>query len=174
MGNPGISRGNPDFYAFSVLNYILGGGGFASRLLQEVRNKRGLAYSVTSLLDAGKHPGSFQIVLQTKNASAQEAIAICLRETRKIQNEPVSEKELEGARKYLIGSFPMRLNSQAKLAGFLIQCEYHGLGLDYHAKYPSLIRAITAEDILRVAKTYLHPDAFITVVVGSLKDAGME
>jgi zinc protease len=173
LGNAGISRDNPDFYAITVMNYILGGGGFASRLLEEIRNKRGLAYSVQSFFDSGKYPGSFQIILQTKNSSAREALSLALQQMERIQKEPVSDKELEGAKKYLIGSFPLRLDTQGKLASFLIQVEYYGLGLDYPQKYPSLIRSVTSEDVLRVAKTYLHPERYILVVVADLKDAGM-
>ena len=174
LGHAGVSRENPDFYALSVMNYILGGGGFASRLVEEIRNKRGLAYSVTSFFEPGRFPGSFQIVLQTKNASAREAISLSLQQMERIQKELVSEKELEGAKKYLIGSFPMRLDTQSKLSNFLIQVEYYGLGLDYPEKYPSLIRSVTREEVLRVAQKYLHPDNSILVVVADLKGAGME
>jgi zinc protease len=173
IGNAGISRNNPDFYALTVMNYILGGGGFASRLLEEIRNKRGLAYSVESFFDPGKYPGSFQIVLQTKNSSAREAISLALQQIERFRKEPVSDEELEGAKKYLIGSFPLRLDTQGKLASFLIQVEYYGLGLDYPQKYPSLIKSVTSKDVLRVAKTYLHPESYILVVVADLKDAGM-
>jgi zinc protease len=174
LGHGGVSRGNPDYYAIQVMNYILGGGGFASRLTEEIRNKKGLAYSVDSFFDPGKYPGSFQMVLQTKNSSAREAISLSLQQMERIRKEPVSEKELEGARKYLIGSFPMRFDSQAKLANFLTQIEYYGLGLDYPEKYPSILKAITREEILRVAQTYLHPENHLLVVVGNLKEAGLE
>jgi zinc protease len=156
------------------MNYILGGGGFSSRLVEEIRNKRGLAYSVASFFDPGKYQGSFQIVLQTKNSSAREAIDLSFREMERMRKEGVSEKELEGAKKYLIGSFPMRLNTQGKLSNFLSQVEYYGLGLDYPEKYPSLIRSVTKEDILRVAKKYLHPENTILVIVANLKEAGMD
>ena len=174
LGNAGVSRENPDYYALTVMNYILGGGGFASRLVKEIRNKRGLAYSVASFFDAGKYPGSFQIALQTKNASAHEAIALSLQQMERIQKELVSETELEGAKKYLIGSFPMRLDTQGKLAGFLTQVEYYDLGLDYAKKYPVLIRSVTREDVLRVAKKYLHPKKYVLVIVANLKEAGMD
>ena len=166
LGHDGIKRDNPDFYALSVMNYILGRGGFSSRLNEEVRAKRGLAYSITSFFDAGKNSGSFQVVLQTKNESAKEAIDLSLKEMEKIRKEPVSEKELERAKKYLIGSFPMRLDTQAKLASFMTQLEYYGLGLEYDRRYSSLIGSVTREDILRVASTYLHPERLIIVVVG--------
>ena len=174
LGHAGVSRDNPDYYALTVMNYILGGGGFSSRLTEEIRNKRGLAYSVASFFDTGKYPGSFQIALQTKNSSAREAIALSLQEVERIRKELISEKELDGAKKYLIGSFPMRLNTQGKLTSFLTQVEYFGLGLDYPEKYPSLIRSITREEVLRVAKKYLHPKNTILVVVANLKEAGME
>jgi zinc protease len=156
------------------MNYILGGGGFSSRLVEEIRNKRGFAYSVASFFDPGKYPGAFQIVLQTKNASAREAISLALQQMERIRKEPVSEKELEGAKRYLIGSFPMRLDTQGKLANFLLQIEYFGLGLDYPEKYSSFIRSITREEVLRVARTYLHPENYILVVVANLKEAGMD
>ena len=174
LGHTGVNRGNPDFYPLTVMNYILGGGGFASRLVEEIRNKRGLAYSVASFFDPGKYPGSFQIVLQTKNASAREAISLALQQMERIRKEPVSEKELEGAKKYLIGSFPLRLDTQGKLANFLTQIEYFGLGLDYPEKYPSFIWSVTREEVLRVARAYLHPENYILVVVANLKEAGME
>jgi zinc protease len=174
LGHAGIARENPDFYTLTVMNYILGGGGFASRLVGEIRNKRGLAYSVDSFFDAGKYPGSFQIVLQTKNSSAREAISLALQQMERIRKEPVSEKELEGAKKYLIGSFPMRLDTQSKMANFLTQVEYYGLGLDYPEKYPSLIQSVTKEEVLRVAQKYLHPENYILVVVANLKEAGMD
>ena len=174
LGHAGISRDNPDYYALTVMNYILGGGGFSSRLVEEIRNKRGLAYSLASFFDAGKYPGSFQIILQTKNSSAREAIDLSFREMERIRKEGVSEKELEGAKKYLIGSFPMRLNTQGKLANFLSQVEYYGLGLDYPEKYPFLIRSVTTEEVLRVAKKYLHPENTILVIVANLKEAGMD
>jgi zinc protease len=174
LGSAGLSRENPDFYAVTVMNYILGGGGFASRLTEAIRNKRGLAYSVASFFDPGKFPGSFQIVLQTKNSSAKEAISLSLQQMERIQKELVSEKELDGAKKYLIGSFPMRLDTQGKLANFLTQVEYYGLGLDYPEKYPSLTRSVTREEILRVAKKYLHPKKYVLVIVANLNEAGME
>ncbi len=173
LGNPGITRENPDFYALTVMNYILGGGGFASRLLQEVRDKRGLAYSVESFFDPGRYTGSFQTVLQTKNSSALEAISLILQQIKRIREEFVSDKELEGAKKYLIGSFPLRIDTQAKLAGIILQEEYFGLGLDYPERYPSLIRSVSRDDVLRVAKTYLHPEGYVMVVVGNLKEAGI-
>jgi zinc protease len=174
LGHKGITRDNADFYAITVMNYILGGGGLTSRLMEEVRDKRGLAYSVYSHFDAGKYQGSFQVVLQTKNASAREAIQLAVTEVSRIRTELVSDNELEGAKKYLIGSFPLRFTTQGKIAGFLMQVEYQGLGFDYVERYPKLIEAVTAQDVLRVAKAYLHLDSYILIVVANLKEAGLE
>ena len=174
LGHAGVSRDNPDFYALTVMNYILGGGGFSSRLMEEVRNKRGLAYSIYSFFEPGKFPGSFQIGLQTKNVSARQAIFLAREEIKRIQKEPVSEKEIEGARKYLTGSFPMRMDTQGKLVNFLLQVEYYGLGLDYPERYPRLIHGVTREDVLRVARKYLHPENCILVVVANQKMADIE
>ena len=174
LGHRGVSRDNPDYYALTVMNYILGGGGFSSRLIDEIRVKRGLAYSVASFFDPGRYPGSFQIVLQTKNASAREAIALSFQEIERIRKELVSEKELDEAKKYLVGSFPMRMDTQGKLVNFLSQVEYFGLGLNYPESYPSVIQAVTRDDVLRVARTYLHPESIILVVVANLNEAGLE
>jgi zinc protease len=174
LGHEGITRENPDYYAVTVMNYVLGGGGLTTRLMEEIRDKRGFAYSVFSHFAAGKHEGSFQIVLQTKNASAREAMQLARVEMERMREKPVSEAELGGAKKYLIGSFPLRLTTQGAIASFLIQVEYLKLGLDYAERYPRIIQGITAEDIQRVAKAYLHPDRLIVVVVGNLKEAGLE
>jgi len=174
IGGPGVERANPDYYALTVMNYILGGGGFGSRLMEEIRVKRGLAYSVASFLDSRKYQGSFQVVLQTKNTSAQEAVKLVFQGLKRIREEAVSPEELQRAQKYLIGSFPMRFDTQGKLAGFLTQVEYYGLGLDYPEKYPNVIQSVTREDVLRVARTYLRSEQTIQVVVGNLKEAGME
>ncbi len=173
FGHKGISRGNPDYYALSVMNYIFGGGGFGSWLFENIRVKRGLAYSVTSYFEPTKYPGSFQIVFQTQNASAREAISVIRDLMDRIRNERVSQEELERAKKYLIGSFPFRLDTQSKLARFITQIEYYGLGLDYPERYPSLINAVSREEVRRVAKSYLHPEKAILVVVANLKEAGM-
>ncbi len=173
IGGIGVERSNPDYYALTVMNYILGGGGFGSRLMDEIRIKRGLAYSVGSFFDPKKFQGSFQVILQTKNASAREAIALTLKQMELIRKEPVSSEALQRAQNYLIGSFPMRFDTQGKLVNFLSQVEYFGLGLDYPEKYPSLIKAVSREEVLRVARKYLHPEQSIQVIVGNLKEAGL-
>jgi zinc protease len=169
LGHVGVARGNSDYYAIQVMNYILGGGGFSSRLMDSVRNERGLAYSVYSYFSAQKSHGSFQLAMQTKNETAQEAIRIANDEIRRIREEPVSEQELNDAKDYLIGSFPLRYDTNRKVASFLAQVEYFQLGLDYPERYSDLIRKVSRADVQRVAKQYLSPDKLITVIVGPTK-----
>jgi len=172
LGHEGVMRSNADYYAIQVMNYILGGGGFSSRAMDSIRNERGLAYSVYCYFRAEKSHGSFQFVMQTKNETALEAMRIAKEEIRRIREEPVSEQELSDAKNYLIGSFPLRLDTNRKVASFLSQVEYYQLGLDYPERYADLIGKVTREDVQRVAKQYLHPEKLITVVVGNLKQVG--
>jgi len=171
MGFGGVARSNPDYYRLQVMNYILGGGGFSSRLMQTVRSKAGLAYSIGSGFEPGKFPGSFTVSLQTKNQSANQAIDLILQQMREIQEKPVSDAELDATRKFLIGSFPLKIDKQSGIASFMLQVELYGLGLDYAEKYPKLIEAVTKEDVQRVAKEYLHPDAVILVAVANQNEA---
>ncbi len=131
LGHVGIDRRNPDFYAVAVMNYILGGGGFSSRLVRRIRDEQGLAYDV-------------------------------------------GDQELADAKAYLIGSFPLRLDTTAKLASLLNLVELHGLGLSYFDDYPKAIAAVTKEDVLRVAQKYLNPDRYALVVVAKLAEAKID
>ena len=165
-GHLGIARNNPDFYALQVLNYILGGGGFSSRLLLNIREKRGLAYSVGSTFEAGWEPGAFAIGLETKNQSAGEAVTQLIQEVEQVRSQPVSATEIEEAKSYLIGSFPSKMDSVAKRASLLAYVEFYGLGLDYPWRYPSLIKNLTPADLQKAAEKYLHPERYLLVVVG--------
>ena len=172
LGHNGVVRGNPDYYAIQVMNYILGGGGFSSRAMDAIRNERGLAYSVYSYFGAEKSHGAFQFVMQTKNETAAEAIRIAKEEMRRMREQPVSEQELNDAKDYLSGSVPLRVDTNRKVASFLAQVEYYELGLDYPERYTEFIRKVSGEDVGRVARQYLRPDELITVVVGNVKKAG--
>ena len=174
MGHLGISRGNPDYYAVMIMNYILGGGGFSSRLMDNIRDNKGLAYDVHSMFSAQKEPGAFTVGIQTKNESANDVIAEVFKEIRRIQTEPVSDSELADAKAYLTGSFPLRMDTYAKIAGMLASIEIYNLGLDYPQKYPGLINSVTKEDILRVAKKYLLPDRMVIVVVANQERAKLK
>jgi zinc protease len=172
LGHEGVGRENPDYYAIQVMNYVLGGGGFASRTLDSIRNERGLAYSVYSYFSAEKGHGTFELVMQTKNETVLEAIRIAKAEIHRMREELITEGELSDARDYLTGSFPLRFDTNRKVANFLAQVEYFQLGLNYPDRYPDLIRRVTREDVRRVAQTYLKPEKLITVIVANQKKIG--
>lgn len=166
LGHLGIARRNPDFYACQVMNYILGGGGFSSRITDNIRVNRGLAYSVGSSFNAGLEPGPFAVTLETKNVSAGEAVAQVLDEMQRIRTEPVTAMELADTKSYLIGSFPRKMDSLDKRAWLLGYVELYGLGLDYPWRYPQLIRDLTPADIQKAAQKYLQPEKYLLVTVG--------
>jgi zinc protease len=172
LGHEGVGRENPDYYAIQVMNYILGGGGFSSRTLDSIRNERGLAYSVYSYFSAEKGHGTFELVMQTKNETALEAIRIAKAEIRRMREELVTEEELSDAKDYLIGSFPLRFDTNRKVANFLAQVEYFQLGLDYPDRYADFIKKVTREDVQHVAQKYLKPETLITVIVANQKKIG--
>ncbi|MCU0578786.1 MAG: insulinase family protein [Desulfobacterota bacterium] len=173
-GHLGIARSNPDFYALQVMNYILGGGGFVSRLMDQIRDNLGLTYSIYSHFNALEYPGSFIISLETKNQNGNRAVAEILKEMRRYLEKGVTETELAEAKAYLTGSFPLRMDTNAKTVRLLSAMEIYGLGLDYPEKYPQWINRISAEEVLRVARKYLHPDRFLLVVVGDQGEIGLE
>jgi zinc protease len=171
LGHGGIQRAHPDFYAVTVMNYILGAGGFSSRLMDSIRDKQGLAYGIMSHFDARLLPGSFWINLQTRTEATNQAIAGVLAELKNIREAPVSDQELAEAKSFLMGSFPLRFDTTAKLAQVLAQVEFYGLGFEYFSQYPKWIERVTKEDVQRVAKQYLDPQRYALVVVGNLAKA---
>ena len=171
LGHTGISRANPDYYAVTVMNYILGAGGFSSRLMDSIRDKQGLAYGIMSHFDTRLMPGAFFINLQTRTDVTNQAITGVLTEVKGIRDAPVTDQELCEAKSFIIGSFPLRVDSSAKLANVLAQVEFYNLGLDYFTHYPKAIEKVTKDDVLRVAKQYLDPQHYALVVVGSIAKA---
>lgn len=169
LGHVGIARNDPDYYAVQVMNYILGGGGFASRLMRVIRDERGLTYGIDSSFTGNKEPGQFEVEVQTKNASARAVIDEIVKQIALIRTEPVSDQELSDAKAFLTGSFPRRFETSRRIADFLAMARFYTLGDDYIQKYPEHIKSVTKEDVLRVAKKYLHPDRYVLVVVGNLK-----
>jgi zinc protease len=170
IGCPAMERASEDYYPFQVINQILGSGDLSSRLMAEIRIKKGLAYGVESLLAARKYAGSFRVIIQTKDESAKESTALVQKELERLQIEPVSEAEIQIAKKFLIGNFPLKYSAHQDYAKFLAQIQFYGLGSDYPERYAKLINAVTAEDILRVAKKYLKPEN-VLVIVTDLKKA---
>jgi zinc protease len=172
-GHLGIDRKNPDYYALSVMNFILGGGGLTSRLMRAIREERGWAYDVHSYFNAHLFPGPFVVGLQTQNETAGPAMDEVWRQIRSIREGGVTPEELDEAKGYLTGSFPLRIDTNQDLASFLAGIEFYGLGMDYSERYPKIIRALTREDVLRVARKYLHPGRGILVVVADLEKANL-
>ena len=165
LGQIGVARSNPDYFPILLMNYVLGGGGFNSRLMQTIRTKGGLAYSVSSHFEGNKLPGPFQVSLQTKVESAAEALRLVREEIAKLHREGATEQELDAAKDYLTGNFPLRLDSTGKLAGFLGQVEYFGLGDDYIERYAERVRAVTLEDVARPPASTSGPTPLVQVVV---------
>ena len=170
LGQIGIKRTDPDFYAFQLMNYILGGGGFESRLMDNIRDNLGLVYNVHSSFGPGLESGPFDIGLETKNSTGGQAVTEVLKELDRIRQDLVTDKELTDAKSYLIGSLPMKMDSNAKRAALLGYAELYGLGLDYPWRYPEIINNLTRDDILNVARKYLDPDKYALVVVGKQQD----
>jgi zinc protease len=174
MGKRGVRRENPDYYKLSVMNYILGGGGLSSRLMQSVRDDMGLAYDIRSSFAAMKEGGSFQVTAQTKNESARTVIEEVYKQVNSMRTEHVTEQELSDAKSFLIGSFQRRLDTNRKITDFLALVEFYELGLDYIEKYPEYIGAVTKDDILHAARKYLDPDQFVLVVVADQEKTALD
>jgi zinc protease len=170
LGHAGISRDNPDYYPLQVMNYILGGGGFSSRLVNDIRDKRGLAYSVGSTYSSRRYAGSFQVTLQTKNPSAMTAVNLVLENMRRIKENEVSDEELDDAKAYLVGSLPLSIETDKEVAENMSLLDFYDLGLDYFDKYRDKIQTVSKEDVQRVARKYLDPDKYVLVIVGNLKE----
>ncbi len=174
LGHPGIARANPDYYAVQLMNYILGMRGTESRLMKRVREELGLVYHIGSTFMARKHAGPFLVSLQTKNASAAQAVDETLRTVHQMTEQGLTPEELNDAKAYFINSFPLRLASNRDVAALLPLIEFYNLGLDYPDRYAALIGQVTLEQVQAAAKTYLHPDQFLQVVVADLAAAGLE
>lgn len=166
VGQPGIAREDPDFYAAYVMNYILGGGGFSSRLTEEIREKRGLTYGVGASLIGLDEAPLILASTSTMNARAGETLDILKKEWARMATEGVTQEELNDAVTYLTGSYPLQFSSTDAVARNLLGIRREDLGIDYVNRRNDLIRAVTVEDVGRVAARMLDPDALLTVLVG--------
>jgi len=174
FGHLGIARSNEDYFPVSIMNYILGGGGFSSRLVKTIRADMGLTYGIRSSFSTRLQAGPFTISTFTKNESTLEAIEETIKLVKKYQQEGPTEKELEEAKSYYTGSYPLRFETPNQIASQLQNVEIYGLGSDYIEKYRSRIDAVTTEDVRRVALKYLHPDDMIFVVVCRAEDVEVD
>jgi zinc protease len=163
FGGPGIARKDPDFMAAYIVNHILGGGAFSSRLYQEVREKRGLAYSVYDSLVWLNHSALFLGGTATRADRAGETLDVIDKEIRRLADDGPTADELAKAKAYLKGSFVLNLDTSSKIAALLVQLQLDGLGIDYFTRRPEMINGVTLEDARRVAKRMLDTGMLVTV-----------
>ena len=168
FGRQAVLQTDPDYFPLAVASYVLGGGS-ASRLYTRVREESGLAYSVYSWFSPWRYGSSFAVSAQTRTAEAPKVVAMIREELARMGRELVGDRELALAKQYLIGSFPLRLDTSGKVADFLVAVEDRGLGLDYADRYKERIAKVTAADVQRVAVKYFPPTSFDLVIVGETK-----
>jgi zinc protease len=166
FGHRGIARKDDDFIPAYVLNYIIGGGGFSSRLMEEVREKRGLAYSVHSNLFPFQHGAVFVGNVATKNEAVGQSLEVIESELRRLAEDGPTSEELASAKSYLTGAYALRFESSSSIANQLLWIQIEDLGIDYVNKRNDLIEAVTLDDIKRVAKRLFEADRLITTIVG--------
>jgi zinc protease len=166
FGHRGIARKDDDFIAAYVLNYIIGGGGFASRLMEEVREKRGLAYSVHSNLFPYQHGSVFVGNVATKNEAVGRSLDVIESELRRLAEQGPTAEELASAKSYLTGAYALRFESSSSIANQLLWIQIEDLGIDYVHRRNALVEAVTLDDIKRVAKRLIEADRLITTIVG--------
>jgi zinc protease len=167
IGAPGVARGDPDYFPLFVGNYVLGGGGFESRLMNEVREKRGLAYSVYSYFMPLKQPGPFQIGLQTRKDQADEALKLVRKTLANFIANGPTEQELLAAKENIIGGFPLRIDSNRKILGYLSVIGFYDLPLTYLDDFTHNVDKVTVAQIRDAFKRHIDPQAMATVIVGA-------
>lgn len=170
IGAPGIRRSDPDYFPLFVGNHILGGGGFVSRINEEVRQKRGLAYSAYSYFSPQQVPGPFVIGMQTRRDQADEALAVVRKTLRDFVSNGPTEKELVAARQNIVGGFPMRIDSNRKIHEYLAVIGFYGMPLSYLDDFVANVERVTVADIKAAFARHVDPDRLVTVVVGADKD----
>lgn len=172
LGQATVPRGHPDFYPLLVASQVLGGGS-SSRLYARVREERGLAYNVYAQYAPARLAGYFLVELQSQNVRIREALAVVREELVRLRRERVPEEELARARSYLVGSFPLRMDTAADVSDLLVAIERFDLGLDYPARFRRAVSAVTADDVLQAVRTHWDPDGMSLVLVGNLREAGI-
>jgi zinc protease len=167
LGYPGVKRGDPDYFPLYVGNYILGGGGFVSRLTEEVREKRGLAYSVYSYFQPMREAGPFQVGLQTKREQTAEALEVVRSTLRRFIKDGPTSKELKAAKDNLIGGFPLRIDSNGKILDYLGVIGFYRLPLTYLDDFNKQIAKVTMAQIKDAFQRRINPDHMVTIIVGA-------
>lgn len=167
VGSPGVTRNDADYFPLYVGNYILGGGGFVSRLMHEVREKRGMAYSVYSYFIPMQQPGAFQIGLQTKKEQADEALQLVNKTMREFIEQGITEKELVAAKQNIINGFPLRIDSNKKILDYLAVIGFYQLPLSYLDDFSNKVSKVTVAEVRSAFKRKINPDLMATVIVGA-------
>lgn len=162
----GVKRLDPDYYAVEIMNYVLGSGGFTSRLYAEVREKRGLAYSVSTFLQPMEYAGLLRGGAGTANARVAETIDLVRGEWRRMAESGITADELNDAKTYLTGSFPLRFATTENTAAILVSIQLDDLGIDFIDRRNAFVEAVTLDDVRRVARKLLDPSKLAVVVVG--------
>ncbi|WP_245832047.1 M16 family metallopeptidase [Solemya velesiana gill symbiont] len=167
MGQPGMRRGDPDYFILYVGNHILGGSGLVSQLSEEVREKRGLSYSVYSYFSPMRRYGPFIMGAQTQNAKVEEATEVMRTTLKRFIEHGPTEDELTAAKRNITGSFPLRIASNSNIVEYLAMIGFYGLPLDYLDAFVGKVESVTGEQIRDAFKRRLKPDNFVTIVVGN-------
>jgi len=174
LGHLGVRRADPDYPALVVMDHVLGAGpGFTNRVAMRLRDELGLAYTVHANIhgSAGVHPGAFTAYIGTSASKVPVAIEGFLREMRRIQDEPVGDAELATAKDYVVGSFALSFQRAARRANFMVTAERFGLPDDHLERAPKVYAAITPEDVQRVARAHLHPQACVVAAAGPIRES---
>jgi zinc protease len=166
MGAPGMHRGDPDYFPLYIGNHVLGGSGLVSRLSEEVREKRGLSYSASSYFSPMEQDGPFLLSLQTRNDQADAALEVMRETLQKFVDEGPTAEELDAAKKNITGGFPLLIDSNSKILGYLVMIGFYGLPLDYLETFNATVEAVTREEIIDAFRRRVHPDTMATVIVG--------
>ncbi|MBX3661455.1 MAG: insulinase family protein [Burkholderiales bacterium] len=170
IGAPGISRDDPDYFALFVGNHILGGGGFVSRINEEIRQKRGLAYSAYSHFSPQRMRGPFIIGMQTQRDQAEEALAVAKKTLRDFIAQGPTEQELRAAKQNIVGGFPMRIDSNRKIHEYLAAIGFYNLPVNYLETFVSNVERVSVADIRAAFARHVDPERMVTVVVGAASD----
>jgi predicted Zn-dependent peptidase len=174
IGLPTTRRDTPDAHALEAMNEILGGSGFSSRITRQVRSNEGLAYAAYSSLSLGPYyPGRFRAAFQSKSRTVPRAAAMVMDEIRRIREAPVAPEELDMVKRSLVETFPSHFASRAQAMATFAADELTGREPDYWARYRDRIQAVTADDVQRVARTYLDPGRMAILVVGDLREIAL-